>query len=154
MQPVYLSAERRDELLKELEELRTVRRQEVAARIQRANEIGGTVDNAEYDEAKNEQAFVEGRIQSLENIINNAVIIQDEAEPSDVVKVGSKVTVRTEKGAQEVFSIVGSPEADPSQKKISNVSPLGKALLGKRVGEIAEVRAPSGKIKFRVKKIE
>jgi len=144
MQRAYLTPEGLEKLEKELEQLRVVRRQEVAARIQRANEIGGTVDNAEYDEAKNEQAFIEGRILTLENIINNAILIKDDERPTGVVKVGSKVTVHTEKGTDEAYTIVGSTEADPSQGKVSNVSPLGKALLGKRSGEVAEVRAPSG----------
>jgi transcription elongation factor GreA len=154
MQRAYLTPQGLDKLEKELEHLRVVRRQEVASRIQRANEIGGTVDNAEYDEAKNEQAFIEGRILTLENIINNAILIKDGERPTGVVKVGSKVTVHTEKGADEVYAIVGSTEADPSHGSVSNVSPLGKALLGKRTGEVAEVRAPSGRIKFRIKKIE
>jgi transcription elongation factor GreA len=154
MQRAYLTPEGLDKLEKELEHLRVVRRQEVASRIQRANEIGGTVDNAEYDEAKNEQAFIEGRILTLENIINNAILIKDEERSTGVVKVGSKVTVHTERGTDEAYTIVGSTEADPSQGRVSNVSPLGKALLGKRSGEVAEVRAPSGRIKFRIKKIE
>lgn len=154
MQRAYLTPQGLDKLEKELEYLRVVRRQEVASRIQRANEIGGTVDNAEYDEAKNEQAFIEGRILTLENIINNAILIKDGERPTGVVKVGSKVTVHTEKGTDEVYAIVGSTEADPSHGSVSNVSPLGKALLGKRAGEVAEVRAPSGRIKFRIKKIE
>lgn len=154
MQRAYLTPDGLDKLEKELQHLRVVRRQEVASRIQRANEIGGTVDNAEYDEAKNEQAFIEGRILTLENIINNAILIKDGERPTGVVKVGSKVTVHTEKGGDEVYTIVGSTEADPSHGSVSNVSPLGKALLGKRSGEVAEVRAPSGRIKFRIKKIE
>lgn len=154
MQRAYLTPQGLDKLEKELEHLRVVRRQEVASRIQRANEIGGTVDNAEYDEAKNEQAFIEGRILTLENIINNAILIKDGERPTGVVKVGSKVTVHTEKGTDEVYAIVGSTEADPAHGSVSNVSPLGKALLGKRAGEVAEVRAPSGRIKFRIKKIE
>lgn len=150
----YLTAEGLAKLEAELEYLRTVRRQEVAARIQRATEIGGTVDNAEYDEAKNEQAFIEGRILTLENIINNAIIIPEKPKNSGVVQVGSTVTVLTEKNKKEKFIIVGSTETDPSKGKISNVSPIGKALLGKRVGEEAEVRVPAGKIRFKVVSID
>ncbi len=150
----YLTAEGLAKLEAELEYLRTVRRQEVAARIQRATEIGGTVDNAEYDEAKNEQAFIEGRILTLENIINNAIIIPEKPKNSGVVQVGSTVTVLTEKNKKEKFIIVGSTETDPSKGKISNVSPIGKALLGKRVGEEAEVRIPAGKIRFKVISID
>jgi len=150
----YLTAEGLAKLEAELEYLRTVRRQEVAARIQRATEIGGTVDNAEYDEAKNEQAFIEGRILTLENIINNAIIIPEKPKNSGVVQVGSTVTVLTDKNKKEKFIIVGSTETDPSKGKISNVSPIGKALLGKRVGEEAEVRIPAGKIRFKIVSID
>jgi len=138
----------------ELEHLRAVRRQEVAQRIQKAKELGGTVDNAEYDDAKNEQAFVEGKILELENRIKNAVLIPDHTTPSETVEVGSVVTVKNAQGKTQKYIIVGSTEADPSQGKISNESPVGKALLGRKVGEEAEVATPSGTVKFNVVKIE
>ena len=153
-QPTYLTNEGFANLQAELEGLRTLRRQMVAERIQKAKEIGGTVDNAEYDEAKNEQAFIEGRIRTLENLINNASIISDQSEPSEVVLIGSTVTVTNEKGEKERYTIIGSTEADPSQGKISNVSPIGKSLLGKRIGDIAEVSVPAGKIKLEVLDIQ
>ncbi len=153
-QPTYLTSEGLANLKAELEELRTLRRQVVAERIQRAKEIGGTVDNAEYDEAKNEQAFIEGRILTLDNLINNAVIISEQVGPADVVRIGSKVTVLNQKGQQGQYTIIGSTEADPAQGKISNVSPIGKALLGKRVGDVAEVSVPAGKIKLEVVEIQ
>lgn len=154
MQQTYLTSEGLAKLQAELEELKTVRRREVASRIQRAKEIGGTVDNAEYDEAKNEQAFIEGRILTLENIINKAVLIPEGNRRSDVVQVGSRVTVANEQGEEMEYIIVGSTEADPSQNKISNVSPIGKALLGKRAGGIAEARVPAGRIRLKIKKIK
>jgi transcription elongation factor GreA len=151
-QQTYLTRDALAKLEKELDELRTVRRQEVAIRISRAKEIGGTVDNAEYDEAKNEQAFLEGRILELENMVKNAILIEQE-RASDVVSVGSRVTVVNEKNEELEYTIVGSYGADPSQHKISNVSPIGKALLGKKVGRIAEVHIPAGVIRLKVKKI-
>ena len=152
-QPTYLTTEGLSNLKSEFEELRTLRRQSVAERIQKAKEIGGTVDNAEYDEAKNEQAFIEGRILTLGNLINNATIISKELGPSDVVLIGSKVTVVNQEGQRYEYTIVGSTEADPAQGKISNVSPIGKTLLSKRVGDIAEVSAPAGKIRLEVAEI-
>ena len=152
-QPTYLTAEGLASLKSEFEELRTLRRQIVAERIQKAKEIGGTVDNAEYEEAKNEQAFIEGRILTLDNLINNAVIILEQSGPSDIVRIGSKVTVINQKGHRDQYTIIGSAEADPAQGKISNVSPIGKALLGKRVGDVAEVSVPAGKIKIEVAEI-
>ncbi len=152
-QPNYLTKQGLTNLRSEIEELRTTRRQMVAERIQKAKEIGGTVDNAEYDEAKNEQAFIEGRILTLENLINNAVIISKVSGPSDVVRIGSRVTVTNQEKKKQEYTIIGSAEADPAKGKISNVSPIGKALLGKRVGDVTEVNVPAGKIKLEVTKI-
>ena len=149
-QPTYLTSKGLKNLKAELEELRAQRRPMVADRIQKAKEIGGTVDNAEYDEAKNEQAFIEGRVRTLEVLVNNAVIISEKQGPSDVVRIGSKVTVLNQKGKKDRYNIIGSAESDPAKGKISNVSPIGKALLGKRVGDIAEVSVPAGKIKLEV----
>ena len=149
-QPTYLTPHGLTTLKAELEELRTRRRQAVAERIQKAKEIGGTVDNAEYDEAKNEQAFIEGRIMTLDSLINNAEIISTKSGPSDVVHIGSVVTVLNQKGKKGKYTIIGSAEADPARGKVSNVSPIGQALLGKRVGDVAEVNAPAGKLKLEV----
>ena len=150
-QPTYLTRDGLAKLQKELEFIRTTRRQEVADRIQRANSIGGTVDNAEYDEAKKEQAFIEGRILDLERIINKSTIIEDVAEDSDQVNVGSKVTVMNQlRNKKESYHIVGSPEADPSNGKISNLSPIGKALLGTKIGQVAQVQVPAGTINLEV----
>ena len=152
-QPTYLTPEGLTNLKVELEELRTVRRQMVAERIQKAKEIGGTVDNAEYDDAKNEQSFIEGRILTLDHMINNAIIISEQSGPSDVVRIGSKVTVVNQNKQKGQYTIIGSAEADPAKGKISNVSPIGKALLGKRVGDVAEVNIPAGQITLEIVKI-
>ncbi len=142
--PVYLTAEGLQKLQKELDYYKTVRRAEVASRIHSAKEEGDISENAEYEDAKNEQAFVEGRIRTLEQLLNNAVIIEENG-PTDQVVLGSKVTVVEEGGeATETFQIVGSAEADPANGRISNESPFGKALLGRKAGETVEVVSPSG----------
>ncbi len=142
--PIFLTPEGRAKLEAELENLRTVRRAEVAERIHSAKEEGDIMENSAYDEAKNEQAFVEGRIMTIEQMLKNAVII-DETRASDVVGIGSYVTV-VERGddEDEVYQIVGSAEADPSRGRISNESPVGRALLGKHVGEDVTVKIPDG----------
>ena len=149
-EPMYLTSQGLEKLKAELEHLRTVRRQEVAQLIHQSRERGGTVSNAEYEEARNELAFIEGRILTLDNITNNAVIIEKNRTGGDTVQVGSSVTVKNESGKTSKYTITGSAEADPTKGKISNVSPIGKSLLGKKVGEIAEVDVPSGKIKLEV----
>ena len=153
-QPIYLSREGLEKMQAELEYLRTVRRHDVAASIQQSRERGGTVGNAEYEEAKNELAFTEGRILTLDNLINNAVIIAESEGSREKVEVGATVTVENEEGKTYQYTITGSAEADPAQGKISNVSPIGKSLLGKRVKEVIEVSAPSGKIKLEIMAIE
>ena len=150
----YLTPEGLSKLEVELEHLRNVRRHEVAERIQKAKEIGGTVDNAEYDEAKNEQAFVEGRILTVEAMISSAIMIPDHGKGSGKVEVGSRVTVRNNKGQEEQYIIVGSTEADPAQGKISNESPVGKALLGKRKGAAVEAQIPAGIIKLKITQVD
>ena len=149
----YLTGEGLAKLETELEHLRSVSRQEVAQRIQQAKEPGGTVDNAEYEVAKNEQAFIEGRILTLENMMKNAVLIPDDRKPSGKVEVGSEVTIKDSAGKEHTYTIVGSSEADPSQGKISNESPVGQALLGRKKGQQAKVQTPSGSIKYTVVKI-
>ena len=153
-QPIYLSREGLEKLKSELEHLRTVGRHDAAEQIQQSRERGGTVGNAEYEEAKNELAFTEGRILTLDNLVNNAVIIDERETATETVEVGSTVKVKDQNGKNFQYSITGSAEADPSQGKISNVSPIGKSLLGKRVGEVTEVSVPSGKIKLEILKIQ
>ena len=152
-QPTYLSREGLEKLKSELEHLRTVRRHEVAEQIQQSRERGGIVSNAEYEEARNELAFTEGRILTLDNIVNNALIIDESRSATGIVEVGSTVTVQDQEGRSLKYTITGSAEADPSQGRISNVSPIGKSLLGKRVGEVTEVNIPSGKIRLEIQSI-
>ena len=140
----YLTKEGFGRIQSELNELRTVRRAKVAERIQKAKELGGTVDNAEYDDSKNEQAFVEGRVLTLEKIVANVVIIGDVTIQSDIVQLGGYVTLLHQNGDEEGYTIVGSAEADPAQGRISNESPVGKALLNKKVGEDVQVKTPAG----------
>ncbi len=153
-QPNYVTREGLERLQAELTHLRTDRRREVADRIQQSRERGGTVSNAEYEEAINERSFVEGRIQALDNMISNAVLIEEDQGQRESVGVGAKVTVRNPQGKPATYTITGITESDPAQGKISNVSPIGKSLLGKKVGEIAEVSAPSGKIQLEIIAIE
>ncbi len=140
---VFITQEGLAKLKSELEYLLSVRRQEVADKIKRARELGGTENNAEYEDAKNDQAFVEGRILMLENITRNAAIIKSPVSP-DIVELGNKVLIHTQDGKIEQFTIVGSTEANPAEGKISNESPVGQALLGKKVGDKVEVTTPSG----------
>jgi len=131
----------------ELEQLLSVRRQEVASKIKRAREMGGTENNAEYEDAKNDQAFVEGRILMLENIVKNATVIESPAL-AGVVEMGDKVLIQNQDGKIEQFSIVGSAEANPVEGKISNESPVGKALLGRKIGDEVEVTTPAGVLRL------
>lgn len=142
--PIFLTPEGRAKLEAELENLTTVRRAEIAARIHSAKEEGDIMENSAYDEAKNEQAFVEGRIMTIEQMLKNAVII-DPTRATGMVGLGSFVTV-VERGKrdEEVFQIVGSAEADPGRGRISNESPVGRALIGKRKGDEVQVRIPDG----------
>jgi len=133
----------------ELEHLISVRREEVANAIKRAREMGGTENNAEYEDAKNDQAFVEGKILTLENIIKHADIIESPAHPG-IVEIGDKVLIQNQDGKIDQFSIVGSTESNPAEGKISNESPVGLALLGKKVGNTIEVNTPAGKIKLTI----
>ncbi len=142
--PVFLTPEGRARLEAELENLKTVRRAQVAERIHSAKEGGDIMENSAYDEAKNEQAFVEGRIMTIEQMLKNAVMI-DTTRATDTVGLGSYVTV-LERGAREdeIYQIVGSAEADPARGRISNESPIGRMLLGKRVGDEVQVKIPDG----------
>lgn len=151
----YLTPKGLQELEARLEFLRNVRRQEVASRLHQALEEGGElVENAEYEDAKNEQAFVEGEILRLETILSNAQIIEKDSNKG-VVGLGDKVKVQ-EKGRKETetFIIVGAAEANPTEGRISNESPMGRALMGHKVGEQVTVRAPDGNIVFTIKAIQ
>lgn len=141
---VFLTAEGYEKLLKELEYLREVRRRQVAERIHNAGELLDGYDSPEYIDAKNEQAFVEGRILMLERILAEAIVVDDEHAERDTVHIGSRVTVLDENGDVEDFVIVGSPEADPRKKRISNESPVGSALMGRKAGDRLAVPVPGG----------
>ena len=141
-------------LEEELEYLKTVRRKEITEKIKVALGYGDLSENSEYDEAKNDQAFNEGRIIQLENMLKNAVVVDESEIPKDKVSVGSIVKVMDYEFDEEVeYTIVGSAEADPMNFKISNESPVGSALLGKKVGDVVEVAVPSGVSKFEVLEI-
>ena len=149
--PVPLTAEGLDKLQRELEELRTVKRNEVAERIKYAKEFGDISENSEYEDAKNEQGMVKGRILVLENMLRNAVVIE-EAPDGGVVSLGSAVDVKDEFGKQS-FTIVGPAEVDVAAGRISLESPVGKALLGRKVGEEVDVQTPGGSRKVKITKI-
>ena len=141
-------------LEEELEYLKTVKRKEITEKIKVALGYGDLSENSEYDEAKNDQAFTEGRIIQLENMLKNAVVVDESEIPSDTVSVGAVVKLMDYDFNEEVeYTIVGSAEADPMNFKISNESPVGSALLGKKVGDVVEVAVPSGVSKFEVLEI-
>ena len=146
--PTYLTPDGLEKLRKELEEMVSVRRPEIAQRIHDAKEHGDLSENAEYEDAKNEQAFVEGRIQTLEALIKNATLI-DENHSTDHVQIGSTVLHESPDG-EEKFTIVGSAEAKPTEGKISNESPVGRALLGRKKGEEITVSVPAGDSKYKI----
>lgn len=136
-------------LKKELKELTTKKRTEVAQRIQSARELGDITENSEYDAALEEQAFVEGKVSELEEVIKRAKIIKNVSGKPSQVNVGSKVKVHIE-GQDQEFEIVSELEADPLKNRVSHESPLGKALIGKKIGEKVEVEAPIGKIIYKI----
>jgi len=140
------------EMEAELKKLTTTQRPDVAEKIKRAREVGGTENNAEYDDAKNEQAFVEGRILMLENIIRNAIVIETPAVPG-LVELGDKVLIQNQDGKIEQYIIVGSTEANPVEGKISDESPVGRALIGKKAGDKVEVKTPSGLLKLLIMEV-
>ncbi|MEX0786542.1 MAG: transcription elongation factor GreA [Dehalococcoidia bacterium] len=152
---VLLTEEGLAKLEQELNKLKTVRRPQVAERIRQSKELASTQNNAEFDDAKNEQAFVEGRIMTLEKLIQDATIIDEEqAHRASQVQIGSTVTVSEGKGKKhQDFHIVGSAEASPKDGRISNESPVGVALLGKRVGDEVQIDVPKGVIRYTISKI-
>ncbi|MCC6188094.1 MAG: transcription elongation factor GreA [Anaerolineales bacterium] len=150
----FLTREGLKKLEEELNFLRTVRRAQVAERLHNAQEDGELIENAEYEDAKNEQAFLEGKILQLEAMLSSAVIIEQDGGASGVVTLGSKVTIKENGGKPEIYQLVGAAEADPRDGRISNESPLGKALLGRKVGDDIKVKAPSGTLSFRVVAID
>jgi transcription elongation factor GreA len=147
--PVLLTKEGLQALEEELEQLVSVRRGEVAERIRQARDFGDIAENAEYTEAKNEQSLVEGRIQTLEAMVRNAVMIEEENRERGVVGAGAEVKVSSQEG-EETYSIVGAAEADPLNGRISNESPLGRALLGHKAGDEVEWTSPMGTSRVKI----
>jgi transcription elongation factor GreA len=147
---VLLSPEGLKKLEEELETLKTVRRGEVAERIRQARELGDISENSEYEDAKNEQAFIEGRILTLDRMIRNAVLIEMPKGRPHEVTVGASVTVEDKEGQTLTYTIVGSAEADPDNNRISNESPVGRALIGHKPGDEISVSAPGGTFKLKV----
>ncbi len=154
-QPVYLTADGLKKVKEELEYLTSTRRKEVAQMIAEAKAEGDISENAGYDEAKTAQGFLEGRIRELEKILKNAQVIEDDNRPANEISLGRTVIVR-EDGTdfKETYTIVGSLEADPVKGRISNHSPIGKALIGKKIGQKVTVQSPGGEIVFEILKIE
>ena len=151
---VILTPEGLANLKAELELLSTTRRREVAARIKEAREFGDISENAEYDDAKNEQAMLEARIAQLEEKLRSAQVIDSSSLSNDVVRVGTVVHVKGEDGKSTKYTIVGSAEASPTEMKLSNESPVGKALLGRKRGEQVVVSTPKGERKLKITKID
>ncbi|GEL77505.1 transcription elongation factor GreA [Tenuibacillus multivorans] len=147
----YMTEEGLEKLQQELEELKTVRRPEVVERIKVARSFGDLSENSEYDAAKDEQAFVESRVAQVEQMIRNAVIIENNQESSDIVQLGKHVKfIELPDGDEEEYQIVGSAEADPFEGRISNDSPMAQSLLGKKVGEQVSVQTPGGEIEVKI----
>jgi transcription elongation factor GreA len=154
MPTTFLTKEGYEKLQDELDYLRTVKRQEVADRLHEAMEGGELIENAEYEAAKNEQAFVEGRIQELEILLATARVIEDDKKKrADTIQVGSTVTIREDGYEEETYTIVGAAEANPREGKISNESPIGKAILNHRPGDDVQVETPDGSYVVRIVKI-
>jgi len=152
-QPHYLTPEGAEKLQAELEELKGPRREDLSARLRSAIQMGDLSENADYHKAKEDQGFLEGRIQELEAILRNSVIIE-KTKSTGVVMIGSQVTIQEDGFDPESYHLVGPTEADPRQGRISHESPIGRALMDKKVGDVAEAETPGGKIKFKIIKIE
>jgi len=152
---VILTRQGLQKLEDELEILKSVKRKEVAERIKQAIEFGDISESSEYEDAKNEQAFIEGRIMSLEKTLRNARLIEDDDIQTDRVSLGSKVVLRdTESGREISFTIVSSAETNPKERKISDESPVGRAIIGKSIGSEVEVQVPAGLARYQIVSIE
>ena len=151
-QPTYLTPEGETRLKAELAELTGPRRQQIAQRLRAAIQMGDLSENADYHKAKEDQAFLEGRIQEIEAILRMAVII--EKKQSDLVTVGSHVTIQEGDSPPETYHVVGAKEADPRNGRISNESPIGRALMDHKIGDVVAADVPDGRIEFKILKIE
>ncbi len=152
-QPNYLTPEGETKLKAELEDLKGPKREELSKRLRSAIQMGDLSENADYHKAKEDQGFLEGRIQELDAILRNSVIIE-KTKSKGLVTIGATITIQEEDFDPETYHIVGATEADPQNGKISHESPIGRALMDKKVGDIAEAETPGGKLKFKILKIE
>ena len=151
---IYLTEEGKEKLQSELEELEGPQRQEIAARLKSDIEMGDLSENADYHKAKEDQGFLEGKIMELEHTLSQAIIVEEHNYGSDSVFVGCKVTVQEEDFPPETYFLVGSQEADPSENKISHVSPIGSALMKKKIGDIVNIKTPGGELELKIIAIE
>jgi len=151
---VYLTKEKLERIKKELDELVRVKRPDIIAKIKDARSLGDLSENAEYHSAREEQGFIEGKIEELGYMIKNARIVEESCKARGRVDIGCKVSCSIESDGKAEFMIVGSAESDPLAGKISNESPIGKALMGKRVGDVIEVAIPAGKAKYKIMSIK
>ena len=153
---VYLTKEGLEKLQQDLENMKTVRRKEVAERLKQAIGFGDLSENSEYDDAKNEQAFIEGEIQRMEEMLINVVVIEDGAKVDDgTITIGSKVVIRfVGDDEEEEYKIVGTVEADPMNNRISNESPVGKAIIGHKAGDIVDIEVPTGIVQYEIVKVD
>jgi transcription elongation factor GreA len=150
----YLTAEGAGKLKEELEHLKGVERLALARRLREAVSQGDLSENADYHKAKEDQGFLEGRIQELEYLLKNAIIVESYSGERETVDIGARVTVQEEDYDPEVHLLVGAKEADSRNRKISNESPVGKALMGKRVGDVVSIETPGGKMEMKILEIE
>jgi transcription elongation factor GreA len=150
----YLTAEGAAKLKEELDHLRSVERTALARRLRDAVSQGDLSENADYHKAKEDQGFLEGRIQELEHLLKNAIIVEAHTGARDKVDIGAQVTVQEEDYDSEVYWLVGAKEADSRNRKISNESPVGRALMGKRVGDVVTIETPGGQMQMKILKIE
>jgi len=150
----YLTEEGKEKLQKQLEELEGPKRDEIARRLKSAIEMGDLSENADYISAKEDQGFIEGKIQEIKHILHNATVVEKNENGSDVVGVGSTVTVQEDGHPPETYYVVGSKEADPIENKISHASPIGKALMDKKEGAKVSVNTPGGQLELKILKVE
>lgn len=153
-EPTYLTPEGAERLQAELQHLKTTAREELARRLREAISMGDLSENADYHKAKEDQGFLEGRIQELERLLSNAVIVEPKAGKYETVDIGATVTIQEADFDPETYLLVGAKEADPRKGKISHESPMGKALLGKRAGDLITVQTPNGSIQVKVVSVE
>lgn len=153
MNEILLTPEGAEKLRAELKHLTEVKRPELAQRLRHAVQQGDLAENADYHMAKEQQAFLEGRILELETTLKHATIVEDGRRPSGVVAIGSRVTIIEEGADPEVFILVGVQEANPREGKISHESPIGRALMGRKAGEVVQAETPGGTVRLRIKKV-